>query len=93
MLRISWPTLALLPLSAPGDTFRGADRHMHIRSAGATAVWGALCERMAAACGEDFADPLPPTDDEWATLLENQAPYCADPLRIPMQVNTIDGAD
>jgi predicted TIM-barrel fold metal-dependent hydrolase len=35
---------------------------MHIRSEGATAVWGALCDAMPAACGEDFAGPPPPTD-------------------------------
>lgn len=52
----------LLPSAAVGDALRGADHHMHIRSESATAVWGALCESMPAACGEDFKGPPPPTD-------------------------------
>ena len=53
----------ILPATALcNEHLRGADHHMHIRSESATAVWGALCESMPAACGEDFKGPPPPTD-------------------------------
>jgi len=35
---------------------------MHIRSADASAVWGALCDSMPAACGPDYSGPPEPSD-------------------------------
>ena len=52
----------LSPAPAMSESLRGADHHMHIRSEGATAVWGALCESMPAACGATYEGPPPPTD-------------------------------
>ena len=74
LFRLALSLLSLVPPAAFGsEPLRGADHHLHIRSESATAVWGALCESMPAACGEAFEGPPPPTDADDAVAVLDEA--------------------